>query len=337
VLPVSTGPFSFVDWDGATKLQGRRFADYVANTAYPGRDGYGGRRAAHFDEITFAVVSEASGRVAGLQSGQYDILDEVPVKVAERLAREERFRIYDQKKRAINNVPINVQRSPTDKLLVRQAIQVALDQEEIMAIATDGAFDLSPAFVYPDSEFYPARAKDLIYNRKDGARAKALLKEAGYDGEEIVILTSADIPSLKEVAVVISEQIKAVGMKVRLDVLDWPGANARRNDPTTHNMFSTSYAIQPLLGPFQYQRLISGKGNWSFYKDDAEMEGAWTRLLSAKSKDDQKSVWQDIEFRLNGQVYQLKIGDRSVKQATKASIANFAPFDGIRLWDIWRA
>jgi peptide/nickel transport system substrate-binding protein len=335
--PISTGPFSFVDWDGVTKLRGRRFADYVPNTAYPGRDGYGGRRTAHLDEITFAVVSEASGRIAGLQSGQFDILDEVPVKAATRLGQDSRFKIYEQSKRGINIVPVNVQRSPTDKLLVRQAIQVALDQEEIMTIAAEGAFELNPSLVYRDSEFYPARAGELVYNRKDAARAKALLKEAGYGGEELVILTSGDLPSLQEVAVVMSEQLKAVGMKTRLDVLDWPGANARRNDPTTHNLFSTSYAIQPLLGPFQYQRLISGGSNWSFYKEDQEMESAWQRLLAATSKEEQKAAWQDIELRLNGQVHQIKMGDRNLKQAAKASVTNFVPFDGIRLWDIWQA
>src|SRR5690606_37857299 len=114
----------------------------------------------------------------------------------------------------------------------------------------------NPSFIYPDSEFYPAKAEELVYNRKDAERAKALLAEAGYRDQEIVILTSADIASLQEVAVVMSEQLKAVGMPVRLDLLDWPGANARRNDPTTHNSFSTGYAIQPLLGPFQYQRLV---------------------------------------------------------------------------------
>ncbi|MBN8901515.1 MAG: hypothetical protein BGP06_11745 [Rhizobiales bacterium 65-9] len=337
VLPISTGPYSFVDWDGVTRLRGKRFADYAPNKAYAGRDGYGGARTAYFDEIAFAVVAEASARVAGLQSGQFDILDELPVQAADRLGKDSQFKIYDQKTRGINVVPVNVQKSPTDKILVRRAIQIALDDEEIMGIATEGAFSLNPSFVYKDSEFYPANASDLVYNRKDQARAKALLAEAGYKDEELVILTSGDIPSLREVAVVMSEQLKAVGMKVRLDVMDWPGANARRNDPTTHNLFSTAYAIQPLLGPFQYQRLVSGAGNWSFYKEDEDMETAWRRLLAATSAADQKKAWQDIETRLNSQVYQLKMGDRSVKQAAKASIQNFKPYDGVRLWDIWKA
>lgn len=337
VDPISTGPFQFVDWDGVTQLNCRRFDDYAANEAYEGRDGYGGRRTAYFDEIAFRVVSEASSRLAGLQSGEFDIVDELPVQVSNRLESEGQFVIHDHDTRGINVVPVNVQRSPTDNLLVRQAIQRALDVDEIMTIAADGAFRLNPSFVYPTSEFYPSNDSDLVYNANDRDGARALLQEAGYDGEELVILTSSDIPSLEEVAVVMSEQLRSIGMNVRLDVLDWPGANARRADPTTHNMFSTAYAIQPLLGPFQYQRLVSGADNWSFYQEDQEMEGAWESLLAATDADGRKQAWQDIETRINSQVYQLKMGDRSAKQATTAAIQNFQTFDGIRLWDIWKA
>lgn len=333
--PISTGPYAFVDWDGVTRLNGRRFADYVPNTAYAGPDGYGGNRTAYLEEISFRVVAEASSRVAGLQSDELHIIDEIPVQAARRLGQDQQYRIYDHDTRGINVVPVNVQRSPTDKLLVRQAIQRVLNMDEIMTIATDGAFRLNPSFVYPNSEFYPANAEDLVYNANDPDRAKALLAEAGYNGEELVILTSSDIASLEEVAVVMGEQLKSIGMQVRLDVLDWPGANARRTDPTTHNMFSTAYAIQPLLGPFQYQRLVSGPGNWSFYEEDQEMEAAWERLLSASDAAGRKQAWQDIETRINGQVYQIKMGDRSAKQASSAAVQNFKTFDGIRLWDIW--
>jgi peptide/nickel transport system substrate-binding protein len=334
---VATGPCQFVDWDGATRLDIRRFPHYKPNTAYPGRDGYGGRRTAYFDEVTFKVVSERSSRVAGLQTGQFTVIDDVAVPAAKRLAGNHDFRVYDRMPISINVVPVNVSNPPTDNILVRRAIQQVINDEEAMAVATDGAFRLNPSFIYPDNAFYPKDASKLVYNAKNAEKAKALLKEAGYKGEELVILTSSDIASLKEVAVVVGEQLKSIGMKVRIDVLDWPAANARRNDPKTHNLFSTSYAIQPLLGPFQYQRLVSGPGNWSFYKEDKVMDDAWRRLLAATTDADRSKAWQDIEFRMNEEVYQLKIGDRGIKQVATARLQNFKTFDAIRMWDVWLA
>lgn len=333
--PISTGPFRFVDWDGSNVANMRRFPDYKANTAYPGRDGYVGRRTPYFDEIAFRVVTEGSARVAGLQTGQFHLVDEIPGQAAKRLQSDGKLRVFDHKNTGMNVIVVNVARPPTDNLLVRQAIQLVLDEEEIMGVATDGLFQLNPSFVYPENEFYPKRAKNLIYNVHDADRAKALLKQSGYKGEELILLTSADIASLKEVGVAAAEQLKSIGLNVRLEVLDWPGATARRTDPKSHNLFSSAYAIQPILGPFQYQRLVSGVDNWSFYKDDSAMEDAWVRLLAAETTDKQADAWWAIEQRLNGQVYQLKMGDRTTKQACDARLRNYAPFDAMRLWDVW--
>lgn len=335
IKPIATGPFTFVDWDGATQLRVRRYDDYKANQAYPDRDGYGGRRTAYLDEVTFKVVTEASSRVSGIQVGQFTVADDIPAPAAKRMESDPAIRTYDRLPISINLVPVNVTRAPTDNPLVRKAIQYALNTEEIMGIATDGLFRLNPSFVYPDSQYYPAKADELIYNRADTEKAKALLKEAGYKGEELVMLTSSDIASLKEAAVVMAEQIKAIGIPVKVEVLDWPGANARRADPKAYNLFSTAFAIQPMLGPFQYQRLISGPTNWFYYKEDKVMDAAWDKLLSAGDLEGRRKAWSDIEFCLNDQAYLLKLGDRGIKQASTTKLQNYKPYDAIRMWNVW--
>ena len=139
------------------------------------------------------------------------------------------------------------------------------------------------------------------------------------------MLTSADIAGLKEAAVVASEEMKSVDMNVRLDVFDWPGMTARRTDPTTHNLFSSGYGIQPLLGPFEYRRFFSGADNWSYSKPDAVMDDLWAKLFAAGADDDRARLYSDIEYRINSQVYQLKLGDSGAKQASTASFQNFVP------------
>ncbi|MCY0150181.1 ABC transporter substrate-binding protein [Hoeflea sp. G2-23] len=335
ISPIATGPFEFVDWDGVTQLRIKRYEDYVPDESYEGRDGYGGRRTAYLDEVIFKVVSEASSRVSGIQAGELTIADDIPVPAAKRLASNSMLTTYDRLPISINLVPMNVQRAPTDNRLVRKAIQQVLNTEEIMGIATDGLFNLNPSFVYPDSEYYPDDIDRLVYNANDADRAKALLQEAGYQGEEVVILTSSDIVSLEEAAVVMSEQIKSIGIPVRVQVLDWPGANAMRADPTAYNMFSTAYAIQPMLGPFQYQRLISGPDNWFYYEEDPKMESAWVELLEAKSLENRRAAWDKIEFQLNDEAYLLKLGDRGIKQIAQAGLQNFKPFDAMRMWNVW--
>lgn len=172
---ISTGPFQFGDWDGSNVVNMHRFGDYKPDTAYPGRDGYVGKRTAYFDEVTFKVVSEASARVAGLQTGQFHFVDDMPSQTAKRLQADPKLRVLDHPDAGINVIIMNVARPPTDNLMVRQAIQLVLDEEEMMSVATDGLFKLNPSFVYAENEFYPKRSKELIYNVRDADRAKAML------------------------------------------------------------------------------------------------------------------------------------------------------------------
>src|SRR3546814_7474655 len=101
----------------------RRYDGYKPNEAYEGRDGYGGRRIAYLDEVTFKVVTEASGRVSGVQVGQFTIADDIPVPAARRLECAPTIRTDDSLPISINIVPVHVQRPPTATLLNPNAIQ----------------------------------------------------------------------------------------------------------------------------------------------------------------------------------------------------------------------
>jgi peptide/nickel transport system substrate-binding protein len=114
---IATGPFQFAEWDGATVVNMRRFKDYKPNVAYAGRDGYSGKRTAWFDEVSFKVVTEASARVAGLQTGQFHIVDDIPRR-RQAAAPDSKLRVFDHPEAGINDHHHRL-RPPTDNLLGR--------------------------------------------------------------------------------------------------------------------------------------------------------------------------------------------------------------------------
>ena len=335
VQPVSTGPYQFADWDGATQINMRRFKDYRPNTAYAGLDGYGGQRTVWFDEATFKVIKEASARVAGLQTGQFHLIDIIPVPAAKRLQGDKSFTIYDRIPNSASVLVVNVAQPPTDNLKLRQAIQAVLNIDEILSVAADGLYRPNPCWIYPDNAYYPKQASELVYNVHDPARAKALLQQSGYKGEELVLMATSDYPYMRDVAVVASEEMKAIGINVRLDVMDWPGMTARAQNPKGFNMYSSAYAIQPMLGPFEFLRFFTGKQNFSFAPPDQAIDDAFAKLFAATTNEARSQAWWTIEQRVNEQVYELKIGDIGIKQASTARLRNFVPYDGMRLWNDW--
>jgi hypothetical protein len=121
--------------------------------------------------------------------------------------------------------------------------------DEIMEISTDGAFTLQPGLQYPGNPYY-VKNGEALYNAKDPKKAAALLKEAGYKGEELVIITNSSYQSMYKAAQIVSEQLKAIGMKVRVDVFDWATAINHRRNKDAWNLWFTGQGSGPSVGPF---------------------------------------------------------------------------------------
>ncbi|WP_235491067.1 ABC transporter substrate-binding protein, partial [Achromobacter sp. DMS1] len=83
---------------------------------------------------------------------------------------------------------MNSQQPPTDKSQVRQAIRTAVHVDDIMKVI--GASRKNHSMVYPDGAYYGGKATDGRYNENDPGKAKALLKEAGYQNAPIVLQTN---------------------------------------------------------------------------------------------------------------------------------------------------
>jgi peptide/nickel transport system substrate-binding protein len=85
-------------------------------------------------------------------------------------------------------------------------------------------------------------------------KAKALLKEAGYDGTPVVLMQSTDLTVLTNLAPVAKNLMEKAGMKVEMQAMDWQTLVARRakKDPPTAggwNAFLTSWVAADILNP----------------------------------------------------------------------------------------
>src|SRR5579864_8090479 len=70
---VGTGPYRFVEWAPDRYVKLARFDHYAARSEPA--NGYAGRREAWADEVLYYPVSQVATRIAGVQSGDYDVAD----------------------------------------------------------------------------------------------------------------------------------------------------------------------------------------------------------------------------------------------------------------------
>ena len=60
-----------------------------------------------------------------------------------------------------------------------------------------------------------------LKGKRDLAKAKELVKESGYNGERIVLLSATDQPIVNAQANVVAAEMREIGLNVDLQAMDW--------------------------------------------------------------------------------------------------------------------
>ena len=167
----------------------------------------------------------------------------------------------------------------------------------------------------------------------DPARARALLREAGYRDQELVIVTNSSYHSMYSAAVVVTEQLRAIGMKVRMDVFDWATAIARRRDRTTWNLWFTGQGTGPAVGPFAALiDVVSPQLNQ--FVPDPTLDAIYADLVSDPDEAGRKRHFARFQERVYEQVHFLKFGDLTKIQAARRTVQGFTPYRIPRFWNV---
>ena len=76
---IGTGPYQLKEWRPDVGVKMAKFKDYMPNSRFDGPTGFGGAKTACVDEVDFLPVTEDASRVAGLQTGDFDFAEAVPI------------------------------------------------------------------------------------------------------------------------------------------------------------------------------------------------------------------------------------------------------------------
>jgi len=285
---IGTGPYKFEEWQRDRFLSMSRFDDYVPHGDMP--NGYGGAKMAYLDEIRLHFVAEPSTRLAGLLSGEYHRADGVPGAEYERLKSDPNVNIVWAEATGTSCNIINTLSPVTSNLKLRQAMLAATDCEPILIARQGGNMDATEfTAAIGDGRWRSDASKDL-FDQNNPDRAKELLQEAGYNGETIRWLTTKEFPGFYELAVVHSQQLEAVGIKVELLVHDWATVVGIRKETDTWEVLSSGWGLQvdPILCP---QFNGSFVGWWQTDTAEALRE----KILSTDSFEERDGNWEDLQ------------------------------------------
>ena len=329
-----TGPYKFVEYVPDSHVKLERFDDYSADERHDDIDGFGGKKTAYLDSITFRIMPEGGARIAALEAGEVHVLEQIPVPAARRLANDPNIEVYENMPWAFLTFIMNANVPPTDNAKFREAVQVAINMEETAAIATEGLFALDHGWQYPGSTYDAGDIGLDYYNLADAERAKALLAEAGYNGEEFAILTDSNIPEHNKAAVVISENLKAAGINAVINQVDWPTALKIRLEDEGWNGWTLMMGIEPYLGPVGLFATLTGNRP-HFVKNDPVLDELQQELVTGKTVEDRQATFKKIQTRMYEIFTVVKVGDTGLMQAARAQVKGFKPFRFPRMYNVW--
>jgi peptide/nickel transport system substrate-binding protein len=289
--------------------------------------------------VTFRIVTEASARVAGLETGALHLVEDVPTRSLEGLRRNNAITILPLQNWWIQIALPNTALAPTDNLAFRRAVQAAMNMEDIMDAATDNNYRLNVGFQYPNQPSYTDAGKET-YNINNQQRARALLRESGYRNEPIVILTNRDYPPMYNSALVMEQQLKAVGINASLRVVDWPTSvqMSQRVNSTEWHFFHSGWGTQPALGALAtMQFLVSPGANYrpKDDKDDPDVLAAWNDMNNLRDPAARQEAFARMQRLVLERAYAYPFGSLTKVQASRANVKGFAPFRIPRFSNVW--
>ncbi|MBB6482668.1 ABC transporter substrate-binding protein [Spirochaeta isovalerica] len=202
--PIGSGPYTFVEWISGDQVVLKK------NEAYFDKNNMG-----QSSTITFKVIPEGTSRTIALETGEVDVVPELPTIDMNVVKDNSDLALYEKPSTRVDFFAMNTEKAPFDNVKVRQALNYAIDKDAIITVAIDGAGVKAESVLAPS--FLGYKAGPYSYNP---AKAKELLAAAGYpDGFEMEIMTSGD--DRKKIAEVIQASLMEVGIKASIKMLEW--------------------------------------------------------------------------------------------------------------------
>jgi peptide/nickel transport system substrate-binding protein len=335
ITPIGTGPYQFVELVPDDRVVLRRFDGYSVDETQPeGFNGYAGRRVANVESIVFRVIPEAGTRTAALETGEVTITSNLPIPTVRRLTAEGTGFVNQQVLPfAKSAVVLNTSNGITSNLLIRQAIQAAMNSTEIMEISQEGFYGSDPSLIFSTSPYYAGADIAAFYDQNDIAKARTLMTEAGYAGEPLKILANSDNPASQAAALVLNEQLVAAGFKAEVTMADLAANVAALTDGTGDwNVVPQAYGAQPLAGPAAWFPVIRQHTRQAADPEYDKLADAW---LNEADIEKRKALWRDFEHYVNEQAYFIVNGDRGLTSVSSDDLKGFKPFYSMRFWNAW--
>jgi len=236
--PIGSGPFVFDEWRLGDSLHFSAFEDYFLP-----------ERAANIENVVWRIIPEGASRTIALETGEVDLIVEVPYPDIARMQQNPELTVFMRPGTAFHHLVLNTTRPQFENIIVRQAINMAINQDELVAVAFDGL--AVPTRAQVPIIFSGTTYEGVLPFDPEGARA--LLAENNIDPETLAFDMIASSEERRRLAEVVQAQMLDIGIPTTITLNDHATTIQRMLDgdyDTGFGMWSASFLISTMRGVF---------------------------------------------------------------------------------------
>ena len=333
---IGTGPYKFVEWIPDQQVALERFDDYVASEKPA--SGLAGERIAYADKIVIKSVSEQSTRLAGVQAGEFQFAEDIPQDQYEIVEGDPNAQPVIVTPDGMEMVIINCGTAPFNNIKARKALASAIDIEELgsIMIGNENFWNVDGCIFPKGTAWYQENSGKGVYNNYDPAKAKELLKESGYDGTPIVIVSGQDDKVEKQGAIALKGMLEKVGFNVELQLFDRPTVVEKRSKKEGWNLH-LAYFYMACPDP-QVHGAWTGTNAWISNWDDEDsraMDEIFARMMKETDKDKRFEIVKEFYDETWETLPYIKTVEYSRMHVTNSKFKGYANSCQPFFWNTW--
>ena len=255
---VGTGMFKLKEWVAGEKLVLERnefFKDSKSN----------------IDTLVVKFVPEANSRMIMLETGEIDLARDLLPLDFKKISEDTKFTTVEIETPSNMFLGFDLRNELLADKRVRQAIAYAINNQDIVDSIYNGSATVATSPIPKITTGHNENSNPYTQNIE---KAKELLAEAGYaDGFNIVLNVNEDNQRV-DTAVVIQDNLKAIGINVEIKTYQWASYVAFVENPAQEKgMFLMAWNIanddpDELLYPLYHSSQIDAHTNVVFYKNE---------------------------------------------------------------------
>jgi peptide/nickel transport system substrate-binding protein len=209
--PVCAGPYKFVERVQQDRMVFEKFADYW------------NKDNVFIDRVVFLPIVDATVRLANLKSGGLDLAERVLATDIKDVRADKRLKLSAALEIGYFGLTLNIDNDKnkgglSQSAKVRQALDLSIDREAITQVVFNGEFVPGNQWISPEHPYYQ---KAFPVPKRDLAKAKALLKEAGVTLPVAVDMMVPKGAENEAVAQVLQSMAAEAGFDLKIRVIEF--------------------------------------------------------------------------------------------------------------------